>query len=37
MMIDRQEFADELKLRENIRKVIKFVLEKRRDRTMNSC
>ena len=30
IMIDRQEFADELKLRENIRKVIKLVVEKRK-------
>ena len=29
-MIDRQEFAEELVLRENIRKVVKIVLEKRR-------
>ena len=29
-MIDRQEFAEELILRENIRKVVKIVLEKRR-------
>ena len=30
MMIDRQEFAAELKLRESIRKIIKVVVEKRR-------
>ena len=30
IMIDRQEFADELRLRENIRKVIKLVVEKRK-------
>jgi len=30
MMIDRQEFAEELKLRESIRKIIKVVVEKRK-------